>query len=106
MSFQNLLVEDHFRPRKQIAQVSDLLLIWHIMIIILHPHSLLFFRYTLAFVLTPLLRKDIDKFVTDWNGHSIRRGRTAECPAGVPDEIYDMPEEFGNTVKLFKQTLL
>ena len=30
-----------------------------------------------------------------WNSHAIRANRTAECPSGIPDDLYQMPEEFG-----------
>lgn len=30
-----------------------------------------------------------------WNSHLLRRNRVAACPQGIPDDLYDMPEEFG-----------
>lgn len=43
----------------------------------------------------PLLTKELREFVRYWNSHSLRRNRAAECPHGIPDDLYDMPEHFG-----------
>ena len=30
-----------------------------------------------------------------WNSHLLRKNRNAACPNGIPDDLYDMPEEYG-----------
>ena len=52
-------------------------------------------RFTLAFVFGRLIQQDMDEFMSDWNRHPIRPTRTADCPPGRPEDLYDMPEEFG-----------
>ena len=50
----------------------------------------------LAFVLIPLLQKELNNFKdTIWNTHRIRQQRDTELPNGVPNHIYAFPEECG-----------
>ena len=35
---------------------------------------------------------------TEWNSHRIRKNRMAECPSGVPDELYFLSELSGKAV--------
>ena len=42
------------------------------------------------------MKTDIEEFVEFWNSHSIRSNKLAACPAGRPDDLYEMPELFGN----------
>ena len=50
----------------------------------------------LAFVLIPLLQKELNTFKdTIWNTHRIRQQRDTELPNGVPNHIYAFPEEYG-----------
>lgn len=42
------------------------------------------------------MKTDIEEFVEFWNSHSIRCNKLAACPAGRPDDLYEMPELFGN----------
>ena len=37
----------------------------------------------------------LNDFVEYWNSHSICVSCIAECPPGIPDDLYAMPEEFG-----------
>ena len=50
----------------------------------------------LAFVLIPLLQKELNTFKdTIWNTHRIRQQRDTELPNGVPNHIYAFPAEYG-----------
>ena len=49
----------------------------------------------LAFVMIPLLQKELDTFKdTNWNTHRIRQQDTA-LPHGIPDHIYNFPSKYG-----------
>ena len=37
----------------------------------------------------------MEDFVNQWNSHSIRPTRYSACPGGIPDDLYDMPEQYG-----------
>ena len=52
-------------------------------------------RNCLAFTFAPLLQKEVDEFVLYWNTHKIRANRLANCPSGIPDDLYDMPAHVG-----------
>ena len=50
----------------------------------------------LAFVLIPLLQKELNTFKdTIWNTHRIRQQKDTELPNGVPNHIYAFPGEYG-----------
>ncbi len=57
---------------------------------------LLFHRYALTYVIVPVLSREMDEFVEHWNTHSIRQTRYGACPGGIPEDLYDMPEQYGN----------
>lgn len=65
-------------------------------------------RWTLAYTICDVLQAELDDFVQNWNSHPIRQSR-ADCIGGVPEDLYDMPQIYGNdystnlTVLLFKQ---
>ena len=42
---------------------------------------------------------ELEEFVQLWNSHYIRQTTMAECPSGCPDDIYDVPEIFGNNIR-------
>ena len=46
----------------------------------------------LRYCFIDLLRFEIQRTVTEWNVHQIRRNRNGECPSGRPDVIYFSPE--------------
>ncbi len=52
-------------------------------------------RQCLAIVFLPLLERELREFVRYWNSHPLRRNRVAECPQGIPDDLYDMPDNYG-----------
>jgi hypothetical protein len=52
-------------------------------------------RYCLAFVIVPILQKELDDFVKWWNSHRIRYNRKSDSPKGIPDDLFDIPEAVG-----------
>jgi hypothetical protein len=54
------------------------------------------FRSLLAFLFIPILQKQLDIFKeTIWNSHRIRLQKDTNLPHGVPNHIYNFPEEHG-----------
>jgi hypothetical protein len=50
----------------------------------------------LAFILIPLLQKELDVFKdTIWNSHIIRQQKETDLPNGVPNHIYAFPDAYG-----------
>lgn len=53
-------------------------------------------RMLLAFIMVPLLQKELDIFKdTIWNTHRIRAQKETALPDGIPNHIYSFPEEYG-----------
>ena len=52
-------------------------------------------RQCLAAVFLPQLERELWDFVKHWNSHRMRHNRRAGCPNGIPDDLFDMPEQFG-----------
>lgn len=53
-------------------------------------------RMLLAFILIPVLQKQLDSFRnTIWNTHRIRTQKNTCLPDGVSDHIYNFPEQYG-----------
>ena len=53
-------------------------------------------RMLLAFVMIPLLQKELDTFKdTIWNTHRIRQQKDTVLPHGIPEHIYNFPSEYG-----------
>ena len=48
------------------------------------------YRKSLAVVFTPLLEKELRQFMTHSNTHRIRENRLADCPGGIPEDLYDI----------------
>jgi len=42
----------------------------------------------------------VDKFVRQWNSHYIRHSH-ADCFPRRPDDLYDMPENYGNDTCMY-----
>jgi len=61
---------------------------------IYHP-SVKFDRDIMAYVMIPILQKEIDIFVDLHNNHRIRKQDAVELPDGIPNHIYECPEEYG-----------
>ena len=50
----------------------------------------------LAFVMIPLVQRNLDEFKDlIWNSHRIRFQRKTLMPDGVPNHMYDFPENYG-----------
>ena len=49
----------------------------------------------MAYAFFPALKHELEEFVALWNSHTIRKTRLAASPSGRPDDLYDMPELFG-----------
>ena len=57
---------------------------------------LLFSRDILAFVLIPIIQKEVNTFKDEtWNVHRIRAQKNTDLPNGIPNFIYDFPGEYG-----------
>ena len=53
-------------------------------------------RNLLAYIFIPLIQKEVDIFQrTIWNTHRIRAQKDTLLPAGIPNHMYDFPEEYG-----------
>ena len=67
------------------------------MIIILFVKIIFLYLLGIAwcFAHLPVLTRDLNEYVSIWNSHHIRPVRLAGCPSGRPDDMFDMPEEFG-----------
>ena len=50
-----------------------------------------FYRFSLYYVMTPLLQKELEDFQDAWNSHSIRKNHLTHLPEGVPNDLYEMP---------------
>jgi len=56
----------------------------------------MFGRLLLAFIMVPLIRKELDIFrETVWNSNRNRAQRKTALPDGIPDHIYNFPEKYG-----------
>ena len=49
----------------------------------------------MAYILVPIMEKEIAEFQTLWNTHKIRLNRKSGTPHGIPDDLYLMASEFG-----------
>ena len=43
----------------------------------------------------PLLQREMEEIIDDWNQHKIRLQKKTDRPNGVPNDLYDFPEEKG-----------
>ncbi|CAB4026934.1 Hypothetical predicted protein [Paramuricea clavata] len=52
-------------------------------------------RMLLAFIMVPLIQKELDIFREKvWNTHRIRAQKDTLLPDGVPEHIYNFPEQY------------
>ena len=49
------------------------------------------YRKCLAFVLGPILAREIEEFKTLWNTHRIRHNKHSGTPHGIPNDLYLLP---------------
>jgi hypothetical protein len=53
-------------------------------------------RLLLAYIMIPIIQKEIDTFVdVVWNSHRIREQKNSYLPDGVPNHIYSFAEKYG-----------
>ena len=49
----------------------------------------------LAYLMIPIMQKELDLFKdTIWNTHQIRMQKDTCLPCGIPNHIYEFPEEY------------
>lgn len=49
----------------------------------------------LSFLFIPMMQRELDKFKdTIWNSHRIREQKDTNLPAGVPNHIYQFPDNY------------
>ena len=54
----------------------------------------LLFRYILAFVMIPIVQRELYAFKDIiWNPHRIRLQKNTILPNGIPNRIYEFPEK-------------
>ena len=54
-------------------------------------------RQILAYVYIPIVQRECDSFVTQWNTHRIRAQNKLELPTGIPEHMFSFPENYGGT---------
>jgi len=47
----------------------------------------------------PLLQREMEEMKDDWNQHRIRLQKKTDRPNGVPNDLYDFPEEKGGQIR-------
>lgn len=52
-------------------------------------------RDAVRFCFGPLIQRELDEFVNEWNHHRIRKSKMAECPGGIPELLYRLPQQYG-----------
>jgi hypothetical protein len=58
------------------------------------PHDMLN-RQLLAYVYIPIIQRECDIFVSNWNSHRIRHQDDLSLPTGVPNHMFSFPENYG-----------
>ena len=56
-------------------------------------------REVLAYVYIPILQRECDIFVTQWNSHRIRAQEKLLLPTGIPNHMFEFPETYGGRNK-------
>lgn len=51
----------------------------------------------------PIVERELREFVGYWNSHRIRYNSKAECPGGIPEDLFDMPSYVGKQVNCLLQ---
>lgn len=52
-------------------------------------------RECLIFCFMPVIRAELESFITTWNNHRIRSMKSAACPSGIPNVLYSSPALHG-----------
>ena len=51
--------------------------------------------YCIRYCFMNILQKELDYVASSWNEHLIRGCNMSECPSGIPDELFFLPENSG-----------
>ena len=51
-------------------------------------------RQLMAYVYIPIVQRECDQYVKYWNTHRIRLQDNLKIPTGVPDHMFEFPEEY------------
>ena len=54
----------------------------------------------------PVLERELRDFMMHWNTHAVRHNRLADCPGGVPEDLFDMPVHYGNNSTIDVVTMM
>ncbi|XP_031573563.1 uncharacterized protein LOC116307446 [Actinia tenebrosa] len=61
--------------------------------------------YCLRYCFMNIIQKELDSVAANWNEHRIRKNSTAECPNGIPDELFFLPENSGQYIRIGYEVL-
>ena len=50
---------------------------------------------TVRYCFGPVIEKELNQIVIEWNHHYVRKSTTAEAPGGIPNVLYLIPETTG-----------
>ena len=53
--------------------------------------------YCLRYCFMEILQKELNFVASSWNEHVIRASNMSECPSGIPDEMFFLPENSGTS---------
>ena len=62
-------------------------------------------RQLLAYVFIPVVQRECDVFVSMWNAHRIRKQKNILLPTGIPNHIFEFPQNYGGEAKGFPLTI-
>ena len=51
--------------------------------------------YIAIFVFGPLIESDLEAFIDYWDNQKIRKNKDSICPAGIPNLIFQYPNQYG-----------
>lgn len=52
-------------------------------------------RQLMTYVFTPVIQRECDSFVSNWNTHRIREQKNLLLPTGIPNHMFSFPEQYG-----------
>ncbi len=52
-------------------------------------------RFCVAYVYVDLIERELSEFLTTWNTHKMRKTRSANCPGGIPEDLFYLPHLVG-----------
>lgn len=53
-------------------------------------------RKVLAYCIVHVVKTELKEFQADWNSHHLRHNNKSRLPSGRPDDLFDMPELYGD----------